>query len=218
MCYVCDGLTAVLYIIRVNCLVCARMCSLEEVYIIKFSIVMCLALLIRSFLVFWLKLDLSHFYCWVCVLVVCVCTHVVVLGLYVSCLCSLCGWCSGCGYCYACGVYVSMLREWDGASVAILLVWGRGSEVAVSAGHEYVGGTRGSGIVSSATDMLWLSCSAWKWRVGGVCEMCMCLARGGVGGEAWFLLHLIDICFLPCIVCGRYRKYRLVFVWLSDID
>ena len=45
----------------------------------------------------------------------------------------------------------------------------------VSAGH--VGSTRGSGIVSSAADMLWMR---------GVGEMCMCLARGSVdrdGGE-----------------------------------
>ena len=45
----------------------------------------------------------------------------------------------------------------------------------ISAGQ--VGGTCGSGIVSSAADVLWMS------GVGGVCEMCMCLARGGVGGE-----------------------------------
>ena len=46
----------------------------------------------------------------------------------------------------------------------------------VSAGH--VGGTRGSGIASSAADVLWMSVMR---GVGGVCEMCMCLARGGVG-------------------------------------
>ena len=43
----------------------------------------------------------------------------------------------------------------------------------VSAGH--VGCTRGSGIVSSAADVLWMR------GVGDVCGMCMCLARGGVG-------------------------------------
>ena len=42
--------------------------------------------------------------------------------------------------------------------------------VVASAGH--VGGTRGSGIVSSAADVLWMR------GVGGVCEMCMCLAWG----------------------------------------
>ena len=45
----------------------------------------------------------------------------------------------------------------------------------VSAGH--AGGTRDSGIVYSAADVLGMR------GVGGVCEMCMCLARGGVGGE-----------------------------------
>ena len=45
----------------------------------------------------------------------------------------------------------------------------------VSAGH--VGDTHGSGMVSSAADVLWMR------GVGVVCEMCMCLARGGVGGE-----------------------------------
>ena len=37
-------------------------------------------------------------------------------------------------------------------------------------------GTRGSGVLSSTGDMLVIG-------VGGVCDMCMCLARGGVGGE-----------------------------------
>ena len=45
----------------------------------------------------------------------------------------------------------------------------------VSAGH--VGGTRGSATVSSAGGVQGMR------GVGRVCEMCMCLARGGVGGE-----------------------------------
>ena len=36
--------------------------------------------------------------------------------------------------------------------------------------------TRGSGVLSSTGDVL-------VRGVGGVCDMCMCLARGGVGGE-----------------------------------
>ena len=40
-----------------------------------------------------------------------------------------------------------------------------------------MGGTRGSGVLSSTGDMLEVR------GVGGVCDMCMCLARGGVGGE-----------------------------------
>ena len=51
----------------------------------------------------------------------------------------------------------------------------------VSAGH--VGGTRGSVIASSAADVLVMSVVRGMRGVGGVYEMCMCLARGGVGGE-----------------------------------
>ena len=51
----------------------------------------------------------------------------------------------------------------------------------VSAGH--VGGTRGSGIVSRAADVLWMSVVRGMRGVGGVCEMCMCLSLGGVCGE-----------------------------------
>ena len=47
----------------------------------------------------------------------------------------------------------------------------------------YVGGTRGSGIVSSTADELWMTVVRGMRGVGGVCEMCMCLALGGVGGE-----------------------------------
>ena len=46
--------------------------------------------------------------------------------------------------------------------------------VAVSA---YMGGTR---VLSSAGDMLEMSVVR---GVGGVCDTCMCLARGCVGGE-----------------------------------
>ena len=49
----------------------------------------------------------------------------------------------------------------------------------VSAGH--VGGTRGSGIMSRAADVLWMSVVCGMRGVGGVCEICMCLAVGGEG-------------------------------------
>ena len=48
---------------------------------------------------------------------------------------------------------------------------------------EHVGGKRGSCIVSSVADMLWMSVVRGMRGVGGVCEMRMCLVRGGVGGE-----------------------------------
>ena len=53
--------------------------------------------------------------------------------------------------------------------------------VVVSAGH--VGGTHGSGIVSSEADVLWMCVVRGMRGVGGLCEMCMCLTRDGVGGE-----------------------------------
>ena len=42
-------------------------------------------------------------------------------------------------------------------------------------------GTRGSGVLSSTGDVLEMSVVVRG--VGGVCDMCMCLARSGVGGE-----------------------------------
>ena len=50
-----------------------------------------------------------------------------------------------------------------------------GGVVVVSAGH--VGATRGSGILSSAADVIGISVVRGMRGVGGVCEMCMCLAR-----------------------------------------
>ena len=49
----------------------------------------------------------------------------------------------------------------------------------VSAVHEYVDGTRGSGIVSIEAGVLVMSVVCGRNGVGGVCEMC--LARGGGG-------------------------------------
>ena len=46
----------------------------------------------------------------------------------------------------------------------------------VSAGH--VGGTPGSGIMSSSADVLGMSVVRGMRGIGRVCEMCMCLARG----------------------------------------
>ena len=41
-----------------------------------------------------------------------------------------------------------------------------------------MGGTCGLAIVSSAAGVLWMSVVRGMRRVGGVREMCMCLARG----------------------------------------
>ena len=51
-----------------------------------------------------------------------------------------------------------------------------GGVVAVSA---YMGGTRGSGGLTCAGDVIEMSVVR---GVGGLCGMCICLARGGVGG------------------------------------
>ena len=53
--------------------------------------------------------------------------------------------------------------------------------VVVSTGH--VCGTPGSGIVSSAADVLCMSVVRGMRGVSEVYDMFMCLARGGVGGE-----------------------------------
>ena len=63
-----------------------------------------------------------------------------------------------------------------------MLVLVMGGGVVVSAWHNNVDGTWGSGIVSSAADVLWMSVVRGMRGVGGVCEMCMCLSRGSVGG------------------------------------
>ena len=79
----------------------------------------------------------------------------------------------------------------------------------VSAGH--VGGTGGSGIVSSAADVLWMSVVRGMRGVDVVCQMYMCFARGGVGGEWMRGLGLgftnpvgtggvLDVCL--CFGCG----------------
>ena len=51
-------------------------------------------------------------------------------------------------------------------------------------GEGHVNGTRGSGIVSGAADVLWMSVVRGMRGVGGLCEMCMCWAwvERGVSG------------------------------------
>ena len=68
-------------------------------------------------------------------------------------------------------LHVCVLWECEGARV---LVWSPGEVwLRVSA---CMSGTRGSGVLSSTGDVL-------VRGVGGLCDMCMCLARVGVGGE-----------------------------------
>ena len=101
-----------------------------------------------------------------------------------------------------------MLRECQSARVT-----DEEGMVVLSAEQEYVGGTRGSGIVSIAADMLGMSVGRGIRGVDGVCGMCMCLARGSVGGvggvdeRIGFGLHqfsgnkgVLDVCL--CLGCG----------------
>ena len=62
-----------------------------------------------------------------------------------------------------------------------------GGMVVVRAGHEYVGSTPGSGIVSSAADVLWMSVARGMRGVGGVCEMCRKLFLLKTGCIIWVL-------------------------------
>ena len=72
-------------------------------------------------------------------------------------------------------------------------------------------GTRGSSIVSNAAGVLWMSVVRGMRGIGEVCEMCMCLARGCVGGKGVIRLGLgftnpkrtggmLDVCL--CLGCG----------------
>ena len=71
---------------------------------------------------------------------------------------------------------VCMLIKCERAKVTAMLVWGDGgSVVVVSAGH--IGGTRGSGIVSSSADELEMSVVRGMRGFCGLCEMCMCWTR-----------------------------------------
>ena len=71
-----------------------------------------------------------------------------------------------------------------------MLVWGSGRGVVVVSA--YMGGTRGSGVLSSACDVLEMSVVR---GVGGVCDMCMWLTRGGVGGVGGERVTLLGLGF-----------------------
>ena len=76
----------------------------------------------------------------------------------------------------------------------------------VSAGH--VGGTRGSWIVASATDVLWMS----RVRVmRGIGEIGICLARGGVGGEGSEWMRGLGMVFTNPGVTGGVLDVCLCF-------
>ena len=59
-------------------------------------------------------------------------------------------------------------------------------------------GTRGTGVLSSTGDVL-------VRGVGGVCDMCMCLARGGVGGEGGEWMRELGLGFANPVGVFRLR-------------
>ena len=75
---------------------------------------------------------------------------------------------------------VCLCSPWSVCEV-VVVPYVVGAVVVVSA---YMGGTRGSGVLSSTGDVLEMSVVR---GVGGVCDKCMCLARGGLGsvGGEW---------------------------------
>ena len=72
----------------------------------------------------------------------------------------------------------------------------RGGVVAVSA---CMCGTRGSGVLSITGDVLEMSVVR---GVGGVCYMCLCLARGGMGGEGGEWLRELGLGFTNPVGTG----------------
>ena len=65
-------------------------------------------------------------------------------------------------------------------------------------------GTRGSGVLSSTGDVL-------VRGVGGVCDMCMCLARCGVGGERGEWMRELGLGFTNPLGTGGVLDMCLCF-------
>ena len=96
----------------------------------------------------------------------------------------------------------------------------------VSAWH--VGGTCGPGIVSSAAYVLWMCVVRGMRRVGGACEMCMCMARGSVGGEEGEWVRGLGLGFTNLVGTGEMLDVCLCFGcggvggvgggWVGDLD
>ena len=70
-------------------------------------------------------------------------------------------------------------------------------------------GTRGSGVLSST-------------GVGGVCDMCMCLARGSVGGEGSEWMRELGLRFTNPVGTGGVLDMCLCFglggEWVGGLD
>ena len=64
--------------------------------------------------------------------------------------------------------------------------------------------TRGSGVLCSTGDVL-------VRGVGGVCDMCMCLARGGLGSEGGEWMRELGLGFTNPVGTGGVLDMRLCF-------
>ena len=80
------------------------------------------------------------------------------------------------------------------------------SVVAVSA---CMSGTRSSGVLSSTDDVLEMGVVR---SVGGVCDICMCLARGGVGGEGGEWMRELGLGFTNPVGTGGVLDVCLCLV------
>ena len=83
-------------------------------------------------------------------------------------------------------------------------------------------GTRGSGVMSNTGDVPEMSVVR---GVGGVCDMCMCLARGGVGGEAGEWMRELGLGFTNPVGTGGVLDVCLCFgcggvggEWVGGLD
>ena len=74
-------------------------------------------------------------------------------------------------------LHVCMLRECGGAGDTAMLLWG--------ADEVWLWLVQGSGIVSSAPDVLWMSVVRGMRGIGGVCEMGMCMCVFRLGRCGW---------------------------------
>ena len=63
-------------------------------------------------------------------------------------------------------------------------------------------GTRGSGVLSSTGDVL-------VRGVGGVCDMCMCLSRVGVGGEGGEWMRELSLGFTNPVGTGGVLMHHI---------
>ena len=66
-----------------------------------------------------------------------------------------------------------------------------------------MGATCGSGILSSAADVLVIRVLRGLTAVNGVCEMCMCLALGDMGGEGGEWIRVLGLSFTIPVGTGR---------------